>query len=128
MKRALIFSLGVIAVAAVSFINPPNPMTGRWQQRFRNGAMMLVNFRPDGTYDAFVNKKAIIIGKYYVRQDTVGISDISDGSCNPDYYGTYKLSFFAPDSVRWNVIEDTCGGRRRGTDKGTLGRVKADKP
>lgn len=125
MKRALILSLGVIAVAAVAFTDPINPMAGRWQQRFSSGAMMLVNFRPDGTYDAFVNKKAFVSGKYHVRQDTVSISD---ESCNPDYYGTYKLHFFAQDSVRWNVIQDTCGGRRSGTDKGTLGRVKAEKP
>ncbi|MBC3785650.1 hypothetical protein [Spirosoma utsteinense] len=69
------------------------------------------------------NGKAFSSGRYYVRQDTVGILG---GSCNLKYSGTYKMSFFAQDSVRWTVIQDTCGGRRGGTNKGTPGKIKSD--
>jgi hypothetical protein len=124
MKKALIVSLAITALTAVSFMTPPNPLVGHWQQRWRSGAIMLVNFRSDSSYDAFVNGKAFTSGKYYVRQDTVGVSD---GVCNMNYYGRYKMSFFAQDSLRWTVIDDTCGGRRRGTDKGTFGRVTSSK-
>lgn len=82
-------------------------------------------FRADGTNDIFVNGKTFVSGKYYVRQDTLGYTD---PLCGIAYYGTYKLDYFAPDSLRLAVISDTCGGRRRGFDGVKLGRIKAAKP
>lgn len=123
MKKAFFTSLVSIVPFVVSFTSSPGTLVGRWQQKIRNGAMMQVNFRPDSSYNLSINGKYVLGGKYYVKNDTVGITD---GGCNINYYGIYKLNFFAQDSVRWNVVQDTCAGRRRGYDKGVLGRVKPD--
>lgn len=125
MKKALIFSLIGIALATVSFTDPINTITGRWQRKNASGRILMANFRSDGSYDGFINGKPFVSGKYYVRQDTFAISD---ASCNINYYGTYRLHFLSADSVRFAVIQDTCGGRREGTDKLALGRIKPTKP
>ena len=124
MKKALIFSLGVIAFAAVSFTDPPGMLVGRWQQMFK-GATALLVFRADNTYDIFVNGKTFVSGQYTVRQDTFALSD---PACNAAYYGTYKLSFYAPDSVRFTTLADTCKPRNGAFHNFTAGRLKAVKP
>lgn len=124
MKKALILTLSLIAVTAVSFINPPNPLMGRWQQKYK-GAIALLVFRADDTFDAFVNGKLFTTGKYTVRQDTMFMAD---NSCNMAYYGIYKLGFYAPDSVRFSTIADTCKGRNGDLHNFTVGRLKAAKP
>ncbi len=125
MKKAFFLSFIGLALAAVSFTNPPDKLVGRWQQKSAGGISVVTVFRTDGTNDIFINGKTFVSGKYYVHQDTLGYSD---PLCNINYYGTYKLNFFAQDSVRLTVLEDTCSGRRRGFDKVTLGRVLANKP
>ncbi|MBC7923191.1 MAG: hypothetical protein H7Z75_19095 [Ferruginibacter sp.] len=124
MKNALITGLVGGALAALSFISPPNPLIGRWQQKFSDGMTALCVFRPDGSLDFFVNGKAFANGKYYVRQDTFALAY---PSCGPAYYGRYQLRFFARDSVRFTVLADTCRERRAGMDGVTLGRVNPDR-
>ncbi|WP_460976561.1 hypothetical protein [Spirosoma knui] len=125
MKKVVCFSLVSLAVAAVSFIQPPDLLVGRWQLKSPDGSSVVTVFRADGTNDIFVNGKTFVSGKYSVRQDTLLYAD---PICNVAYYGTYKLDFFTQDSVRLTVLADTCGGRRRGFDKITLGRIIAAKP
>ena len=126
MKTRFLTGLGLLALtAAASTAAPPNPLLGRWQERYADGSLMLLNFRADGTYDAFVNGKLFISAKYVVRQDTFAMSD---GLCNVNYEGIYRLSFFAKDSVRFRLIQDTCRARRRGVDGLIAGRVKTLKP
>lgn len=125
MKKALFSSLLLLALTAAAFIAPSNPLVGRWQQQFP-GQLLLLNFRADGTYDSFINGKTFTSGKYTFQQ---GAFTLSDGLCNPNYYGTYKLSFYSgTDSIRFQVVQDTCRGRREGTRGLTLGRVKPQKP
>jgi hypothetical protein len=124
MKKALFSSL-LFALTAVASIAPSNPLVGRWQQQFP-GQLLLLNFRADGTYDAFINGKVFVSGKYLLKQD---VFTLNDGLCNLNYYGTYKLSFYSGnDSIRFQVVQDTCRARRRGSDGLTLGRVKSAKP
>ena len=85
---------------------------------------MQVHFRADSSYTVSVNGKYALGGRYYVNKDTMRISD---PACDPTYYGTYKLDFFAQDSVRLTVVQDTCAGRRRAYDKGTIGRAQAER-
>lgn len=128
MKNVFIFSLCFIALAAFSFINPPTTLVGRWQKKIGKDVVVGAVFRSDSSYDGFVNGKSFVNGKYYVREDTL---HISDGGCNSKYYGTYKVAVFVKDSIRFTVIQDTCRGRRRGSDGLTLGRVtqnKTEKP
>ncbi|HEX8658514.1 MAG TPA: hypothetical protein VF690_13300 [Hymenobacter sp.] len=126
MKKAFFSSLVMLALTAATFIAPLNPLAGRWQKKFRNGDVLLANFRPDGTYDAFYNGKSFVSGKYTLKQDDFAISD---GSCNVNYFGTYKLNFYSStDSIRFTLVQDTCRSRSRGTAGLTMGRVKAPKP
>lgn len=126
MTNALLAPLGILfIITTLSFANPPNMLIGRWQNRFPNGVFVGAVFRSDSSYDGFRNGKAFVSGKYYVRQDTFAIAD---GGCGLAYYGTYKLAFLANDSVRFTAIQDTCRGRRRGSDGLTLGRIKVTKP
>lgn len=85
--------------------------------------MGMVIFRADSSYDAVVNGKIFISSKYQVRQDTFVDRY---GACR--LAGTYKLQFFAEDSVRFTVIQDSCRGRREGYNGLTLYRAKPTKP
>lgn len=126
MKKAFFSSLVLLALTAAAFIAPPDPLAGRWQKKFRNGDVMMLNFRLDGTYDVFYNGKAFVSGKYTLKQDDFAMSD---GSCNINYFGTYKLNFYSgTDSMRFTLLQDTCRSRSRGTAGLTMGRVKPAKP
>ncbi len=120
MKKLLILSSVIIALAALSFITPPDTLVGRWQKTYR-GVTALAAFRTNNTFDVFMNGKLFTSGKYTVRQDTLALAD---AGCNAAYYGTYKLGFFAGDSVRFVTIQDTCEGRKNTMHNATMGRVK----
>lgn len=126
MKKGFILPVGFVGLFALSSlsIDPQNLMVGRWQQQL-NGVTLLVNFRPNGSYDGFVNGKSYVTGRYFVRQDTIGLTD---GKCNPTYFGTYRLQFVVPDSVRFTAILDTCRDRREAVPTLALGRVPKAKP
>jgi hypothetical protein len=126
MKKGLTLLIGFLGLVALSsfVIDSPNLMVGRWQQQI-NGVTLQFNFRPDGSYDGFVNGKSYLTGRYYVRQDTIGVTD---GKCNPAYFGTYRLKFSVPDSVRFITILDTCRDRRETVPTLALGRVIPGKP
>lgn len=124
MKKAFLFPIILLAIAAISFITPPDSIVGRWQQKVK-GATAILAFRADNTFDIFINGKVFTSGKYVVRQDTFALAD---PGCNQAYYGTYKLGFFTPDSVRFTTIADTCKGRNNDMHNFTAGRVKVVKP
>ena len=121
MTKVLLFLLSIFLVI-LSFTNPPSALVGRWQKRLPNGIVLGVFFRSDSSYLGSLNGKIFVNGKYYMQQDTFAVSD---PGCGLTYYGTYKFQFFANDSVRFTAIQDTCRGRRRGSDGLTLGRVQS---
>jgi len=124
MKKALFPGLILLTLTA-GFTAPSNSLVGRWQLKFSNGDVLLTSFRPDGTFDAFVNGKAFANGKYAVKQD---VFTIRDGQCNLNYAGTYALRFSSgTDSVHFTTMQDTCRGRRRTIGGYTLGRMKPAK-
>ena len=126
MKNRSLFRLLVVACfTIVAFTDPVHPIVGRWHQHYSKTINGQAHFRPDGTFDGYINEKLFISGKYYIRQDTFGISD---PFCSTKYYGTYKLNFITADSTHLTVIEDTCGKRRRDLDNGRWGRIKTVKP
>lgn len=120
MKNICYLLLIGLSLAAVSFINPPDALVGRWQQKLPDGVTALFVFRTNDTHEIFLNGKSFSSGNYYVHQDTLGFAD---PFCNLNYYATYKLNFFAPDSLRFDVLSDTCSGRREGYKQLTMGRV-----
>lgn len=122
MKQRLALLLSGLALAALSFTEPPGSLKGRWQKRVPDGTLLSVLFRSDSTFEGFSNGKSFLSGKYYVRRDTFAFAN---GGCGLSYYGTYKLTFSTQDSVQFAVIQDTCGWRRRGSNGLTMGRVRA---
>ncbi|MBC7923190.1 MAG: hypothetical protein H7Z75_19090 [Ferruginibacter sp.] len=125
VKKALLLRLFVTACAALSFTSPPETLVGRWQQKSPDGTTVVGIFRADGTNGFFINGKAFVSGKHCVRQDALGYAG---AICDSNYDGTYKLHFFAQDSVRWTVIEGTCRARRESFVRvSTMGRAKSAK-
>lgn len=123
MKKVIILSVSCLILAA--FITPPNSLVGRWQQKFPDGSTLTLVLRQDNSYDYLLNNKSFVNGKYYFRKDTFGISD---SRCGTGYYGRYHADFFAKDSVRFVLIQDTCLPRQQTGSNLTLGRVKTAKP
>lgn len=107
----------VILFCVFSFTSDTNPLVGRWEYSgtYQGGPFkFLAIFRANGTFDGFINKKEFVSGTYHMKHDTVYVSD---PTCNAKYEGTYKVKFFGHlDSLKFHVIQDTCTGRKQGTD------------
>ena len=126
MKKLIFFLLLVTALGAAAFVENPNSLVGRWEyvQNTPNCPFRLqLNFRANNTFEGYVNNKAFVQGTYWVKNDTLGMSD---ASCNSAYYGTYKLTYIKTDSLRFTTVQDTCTPRRRGTGGFTFAKVKAN--
>jgi hypothetical protein len=115
-KISLLTLLAVVLFSAFVKIENPNPLVGRWEntRKFQGAIVSLIgNFKADGSYSGFINKKVFVTGKYQMKHDTLYIDD---STCGPGYVGIYKVQFFGLDSLRFHVLQDTCTGRREGTD------------
>nr|WP_293840274.1 hypothetical protein [uncultured Arsenicibacter sp.] len=93
---------------------------GRWKTSFKNGSKVLVVFRQDGTHDYFIDEKLFSTGKFSFRSDTLRESD---PICSAAYVAEYKVSFVAPDSMRFAMIQDTCAPRAADLNGLALKRV-----
>lgn len=125
MKRTIFTSLlAVVILSAFTLTDEPNLLVGRWENiRIYQGAKTSVigNFKADGSYSGFINKKAFVTGKYQMKNDTLYIGD---NTCGLNYLGTYKVQFFGQDSLKFHVIQDTCQGRREGTNNFSFKKLK----
>ncbi|MCX2475009.1 hypothetical protein OQZ33_11765 [Pedobacter sp. MC2016-05] len=125
MKKKLAFIAIVLAICSFKLIDEPNPLLGKWESKtvYKEGPLsILLLFRADGTYDGFANKKTFVNGTYHVSKDTIFIAD---PICNSKYNGKYKLTIFGErDSVKFDVISDTCKARVAGANGFTFKRVK----
>lgn len=128
MRNLLLLSLLVVLLFSSSFREDTNPLLGRWEWShvYKEGPVtILAVFKANGVYDGFANKKAFVSGTYKVKNDTLYISD---AICNSKYQGTYKLKFFGNrDSVKFDVLQDTCSGRKQGIDGTVYKHIKASK-
>jgi hypothetical protein len=118
MKKSYLFVVFVVIVfCAVAFTVDNNPLVGKWEYSGTSQGQpfkLLAIFRTNGTFDGFINKKEFVSGAYHMKHDTMYISD---PTCNDKYDGTYKVEFFGQlDSLKFHVIQDTCTGRREGTN------------
>lgn len=102
---------------------PVHNLEGEWDAHLAyKGKPYVVTgrFKENGTYDAFIDGKLIVSGRYR----TVGDSAyFKDGNCNMDYEGLYQLVYYQ-DSVRFDVLEDTCMERVRGSSGLAMKRTK----
>ncbi|WP_439695965.1 hypothetical protein ACFGVS_24655 [Mucilaginibacter sp. AW1-7] len=109
--------LVVLLFSVIAFTNDTNPLVGKWEYSTTSQGQpfkLLAIFRANSTFDGFINKKEFVSGTYHMKHDTMYISD---PTCNAKYEGIYKVQFLGQlDSLRFHVIQDTCTGRREGTD------------
>ena len=123
-KSSLSGLLAIVLFSAFAINDDPNPLTGRWENtRLYQGAKMSLigNFKADDSYSGFINQKVFVTGKYQMKHDTLYIDD---STCGPGYTGTYKVQFFGQDSLKFHVIQDTCTGRREGTNNFMFRKIK----
>ena len=96
-------------------------LTGRWESISSTGNVTGVVFKPDNTFEGYINKKPFVTGTYTLQDS---IFTMQDNGCM-GAVGTYKISFFSNnDSLRLELIEDACEGRGRGTNGRVFGRAK----
>lgn len=98
-------------------------ITGEWDMHSTFDGkpwLFTARFKPDGVIDGIGNGKLVISMNYRVSGDTIFFT--GDPSCVPNSVGVYKLAYFQ-DSVRFDMVDDTCSIRIANTDKVRLGRV-----
>ena len=111
----------VSAIMILLFGLSPNELTGKWERKLAGGNILGFRFKPDNSFEAYVNKKPQASGMYTLRGNVFTI--LSNGC--PGIKGTYKINFFSnSDSLRWEVINDSCERRRQGISNIAFGRVK----
>ncbi len=118
MKKTLIS--GVIMVLLAFTVK--DKLTGKWESKpSPNGNITGVVFKPDNTFEGYVNKKPFVSGQY-VFQDSV--FSFVDNGCDGKK-GIYQIIFFSDDdSLRFQPISDSCSERREGMSKLVLGKIK----
>ena len=97
-------------------------LTGRWESLpSPKGNVTGVVFKPDNTFEGYVNKKPFVTGSYTL-QDSI-FSFVDNGCLG--MRGVYKLVFFSNnDSLRLVPINDSCDERKNGMSRLVMGRVK----
>ncbi|RYY57259.1 MAG: hypothetical protein EOO09_03215 [Chitinophagaceae bacterium] len=129
MKKFLILTAVTFLLASCSNspkTNFPTSIVGEWDSHLViNGKpdVFLARFKPNGSFDALSNGKLLLSGEYRTSGDTVFMRD---GFCDMAYEGVYRFTF-PNDSLRFDLVADTCQGRVHGSDKVTLGRVSSTK-
>jgi hypothetical protein len=115
----------VFAVACEPKNNEPEKVIqGEWEAQYvadGNPFVVLARFKPNGVVDVMANGKLIVSQQYRTTTDSIIFS--GDPNCASGSEGVYKLTYFQ-DSVRVNIITDSCEVRVMNTDKVAFGRVQ----
>jgi hypothetical protein len=113
-----------IIIAAAIMLLPvvKNKLEGRWESKPSvNGNVTGVVFKPDYTFEGYVNRKPFVTGKYSFEDD---IFTFTDNGCN-GAQGVYRVIFFSnDDSLKLQCISDSCTERKEGMSRLIMGRVK----
>ena len=117
MKTVL---MAVAVLVLLSFAT--DRLIGRWETRpSENGNVTGVVFKPDSSFEGYVNKKPFVSGRYIFRDS---IFTFTDNGCDGKQ-GVYKIVFFSnSDSLRFVPLNDSCLERREGMSRLIMGRVK----
>jgi hypothetical protein len=109
------------AIMVFAFISAEK-LVGRWEsQPSAKGNVTGVVFKADGTLEGYVNKKPFVSGTYSFKDDVISFTD---NGCK-GALAVYKTIFFSnEDSLRFEVISDSCTDRRDGMSRLVVGRVK----
>lgn len=118
--------LSLLTLAALSVTDPPGRLLGRWQPKLPAAMPNVTVYRPNQTFDIFINGKAFVSGQYRFSGDTLAYDD---PTCGTGYAGLYRLTFMGDDSLRLTLLRDTCAARSSFiAQMPTMGRVKTMKP
>jgi len=112
----------VSAIIAVLFaFTTKDNLTGRWETKpSPNGNVTGVVFKDNNTFEGYINKKPFTSGSYTFQDN---IFSFTDNGC-AGMKGVYKVVFFSnSDSLRFEVINDSCTERKEGISRMILGRV-----
>ncbi len=117
--KSLFLSLTLLAFFATN-----DKLIGRWESKpSEKGNITGVVFKSDHNLEGYINKKPFVSGTYSFRSADSVLSFIDNG-CD-GMRGVYKIMFFCnSDSLRFQVINDSCEERRKGMERLILGRVK----
>jgi hypothetical protein len=101
-----------------------DPLSGRWESRpSEKGNITGVVFKQDNMMEGYINKKPFVSGTYSFNPGDSVISFVDNG-CN-GMRATYKVMFYSnSDSLRFQVIDDSCGERKNGMLRLVMGKVK----
>jgi hypothetical protein len=118
MKRMFILFIAVLVAAFVM----KDKLIGRWQSiPSAKGNVTGVVFKEDGTLEGYINRKPFVSGVYTFENDVISFTD---NGCN-GARAVYRIIFFSnDDSIRFEVMSDTCTDRKNGMTRLVLGRVK----
>lgn len=90
---------------------------GKWAQRHSHDDKtyhdFVAFFKADGSYDGIENGKVVLAGGNYRQQGDTLI--LNDPSCDPYPVAQYRIIRYAGDSLRFELITDSCTARREGT-------------
>lgn len=121
-------ALGFLTLLFAVFVSSvsDDDIIGQWQANLPNNITGTMHYKKDSTFDVFVNKKLFASGKYTYKNNIITL--VEDNGCidkNGGYLkGAYKINFFASDSIQFEVIYDSCSGRKHDLNHFKLGRVE----
>jgi hypothetical protein len=117
--KSLFLTLAIFLAASN---NSADKLIGRWQTRPSvNGHVTGFHIKPDKSFEAFINRKPFASGHYSFED---GIFSFTDNGCNGQK-AVYKMILFSnDDSIRFELIADSCIPRREGMKRTVLGRIK----
>ena len=118
MKTVLI---GAVVMALLSFFEK-DVLTGRWETKpSEKGNTTGIVFKPDQSFEGYINKKPFVTGSYKLEGD---VFTFTDNGCEGKA-GIYRIIFFNDtDSMRFQPVSDSCDQRRNGMLRLVMGRVK----
>ncbi len=113
--------LAAIIAALGGFVDE-DFLTGRWESKpSPKGNVTSVLFKPDNTFEGYVNKKPFVTGQYTLKDS---IMSFVDNGCN-GAEGVYKVVLFSyGDSLRFEPVNDDCEERKNGMSRLVMGRLK----
>jgi hypothetical protein len=114
--------LGTGTVLCSFGFSPIDELVGRWETRpSENGNITGIVFKPDNSFEGYVNRKPFVSGTYRV---TDNVMTFVDNGCE-GMQGVYRLVFFShSDSLSFEPIVDSCTDRKAGMTRLVLGRTK----
>jgi len=115
--KSMLISAAIMLLPVVK-----DKIEGRWESKpSEKGNVTGVVFKPDNTFEGYVNRKPFVTGKYTFEEDVL---TFTDNGCDGKQ-GVYKIVFFSKaDSLKFQCIADSCNERKEGMTRLVMGRVK----